>query len=412
MDYISGRFRRPFRMLFVGLLLLAGCATSVPSEQIGLPSSTPQSSTLQLNASLNGAREAQQVPSAVKGVAFGKDDSQLLENLWRSRTETAADDKFSNFALGPGDVLRISLPQLDSQTDRAVRVSEEDTIPLPPNNGPYDAQGDVVRVSEEGTIALPLLGVINVSGMTEAGLRDELSRRVGNYVYKPQVGVFLEHTESRDVAVLGSVKTPGRYMLASPSDTIMTMISRAGGTTEDAASRIIFVPAPLTLAHNKPRSGATTLTQGAPLDGSSPTHQTLDQQVVINLSRTDNQRYLELPVRPSDVIIVPAAGEVTVEGWVANPGKFKITSGMTALSAVAAAGGAQFTSSATLLREEGNGGKLELPLSLSKIKDGTEPDVPLQGGDVVFVERSVVGAVPYSLYFLISHMGWGFFPAL
>jgi polysaccharide export outer membrane protein len=276
------------------------------------------------------------------------------------------------------------LPQFDSRKDRTVRVSEEDTI------------------------ALPLLGVINVSGMTETGLRDELTRRVENYVYKPQVGVFLEHTESRDVAVLGSVKTPGRYTLASHSDTIMTILSRAGGMTEDAASRVIFVPAPHAMARGKARLVATRLAQGAPGDGSSPTQQTLHEQVVINLSREGNRRYLELPARPGDVIIVPAAGEVTVEGWVPNPGKFKITPGMTALSAIAAAGGAQFTSSATLLREQGNGGKSDLPLHLSQIKTGTQPDVPLQGGDVVVVERSVVGAVPYTLNFLISHVGIGF----
>ena len=55
-----------------------------------------------------------------------------------------------------------------------------------------------------------------------------------------------------------------------------------------------------------------------------------------------------------------------MEGWVENPGKFKITQGMTALSAIAAAGGAQFTLSATLLREQGNGGKLDIPLDLPK----------------------------------------------
>jgi polysaccharide export outer membrane protein len=383
MDYIPGTFRNTFRVVSLGLLFLAGCAASVPSEEAGRVSSTAP----QVTASLNGAREVGQAAPGVKDVALGEDDAQVLENLWRSRTEAAADDKSSNFALGPGDVLRISLPQLDSQLD-----SQRDRT---------------VRVSEEDTIALPLLGVINASGMTEADLRDELTRRVGNYVYKPQVGVFLEQTESRDVAVLGSVKTPGRYMLASRSDTIMTMISRAGGMTEGAAPRIILVPAPRAMARGKAGLVATTLAQGAPRDGSSPTQQTLDEQVVINLSRAYNQRYLELPAERGDVIIVPAAGEVTVEGWVRNPGKFAITQGMTALSAVAAAGGAQFTSSATLLRERGNGGKSDLPLDLSKIKSGTEPDVPLQGGDVVVVERSVVGAVPYSLYFLINHIGVG-----
>jgi protein involved in polysaccharide export with SLBB domain len=155
------------------------------------------------------------------------------------------------------------------------------------------------------------------------------------------------------------------------------------------------------------RPVSTTLAPDPPEDGLSSTQQTLADQVVINLSHADNQHYLQLPARAGDVIIVPAAGEVTVEGWVLNPGKFKITQGMTALSAVAAAGGPQFSETATLLREQGNGGKLDISLDLSKVKDGTEPDVPLQGGDVVIVERSVVGAVPYSLYFLISHIGLG-----
>jgi protein involved in polysaccharide export with SLBB domain len=377
---ISGTFRNAFLVGLLGLLLLAGCATSVPSEQAGQVSS---STTPQVTASSNRASETEQAPSTVRDVALEEDGSQVLQNLWRNRTGATSDEDSSNFTLGPGDVLRISLPQFDSQKDRTVRVSEEDTI------------------------ALPLLGVINVSGMTEANLRDELTRRVGNYVYKPQVGVFLEHTESRDIAVLGSVKNPGRYMLASHSDTIMTMISRAGGMTEEAASRIILVPAPRAIARTKARLVATSLAQGVPRDDSSPTQQTLEERVVINLTRADNQRYLELPARPSDVIIVPAAGEVTVEGWVPNPGKFKITPGMTALSAIAAAGGAQFTLSATLVREQENGGKLDLPLDLSKIKSGTERDVPLEGGDVVVAERSVVGAVPYSLYFLVSHMGIG-----
>jgi len=48
-----------------------------------------------------------------------------------------------------------------------------------------------------------------------------------------------------------------------------------------------------------------------------------------------------------------------------------------------------------------------VPLDLTKIKRGEEPDIPVQGGDVVVVERSVAGAVPYSLYFLAQRIGLG-----
>jgi polysaccharide export outer membrane protein len=377
MTYVSRRYSTSFQAASLGVLLLAGCSTTTPLERA--PTAEPQVST-----TFNETKILEQPPSATQDGARENDDALILENLWQSRTNAAGREKSSDFLLGPGDVLRISLPQLDNQKDRTVRVTEEDTI------------------------ALPLLGVINVSGMTEANLRAELIRREENYVYTPQVEVFLEHSESRDVAVLGSVKAPGRYMLASRDDTILTMIGRAGGLTEDAASRIILVPAPIHELGG-PRLVATAMMAPAasPQDGIPRTRQALSDELVIELYHAQNQYYLQLPARSGDVIIVPSAGDVTIEGWVPNPGKFKITQGMTALSAIAAAGGPQFSGSATLLREEKTGGKLDIPLNLSKVKKGSEPDVPLQGGDVVIVERSVLGAVPYSLYFLVSHIGVG-----
>ena len=99
--------------------------------------------------------------------------------------------------------------------------------------------------------------------------------------------------------------------------------------------------------------------------------QTSIAQVVISLSHASDRRYLDLPAKAGDVIIVPAAGQVTVQGWVDKPGAFPITNGMTALGAIASAGGALFTSSATLLREQKNGIKLSIPLDL--FKDQTRP---------------------------------------
>src|SRR5262249_31512215 len=148
--------------------------------------------------------------------SFEEDDNQALDNLLKVRTENSSEDHQADFTLGPGDVLRVSLPQVEDAKERTVRVTEEDTI------------------------SLPLLGEINVSGMTEEDLRKELHRRLRKYFYHPQVALFMQHTENRQVAVLGAVKAPGRYMLASRDDTLMAMISRAGGTTDDAASRIIL----------------------------------------------------------------------------------------------------------------------------------------------------------------------------
>ncbi len=116
---------------------------------------------------------------------------------------------------------------------------------------------------------------------------------------------------------------------------------------------------------------------------------------------------MEMPVRPGDVLFVPAAGSVSVQGWVDKPGLFPITPGMTVLGSVAAAGGALFTSSATVVRPQQGGGQHQISVNLSRVKSGKDPDVPVRGGDVVIVERSVAGAVPYSLYFLINKIGLG-----
>jgi len=328
-----------------------------------------------------------------------KDHSSGLERLWRERVVEEAKGG-SGFTLGAGDVLRISVPQMPQLKERTEWVSEESTI------------------------ALPLLGVIDVRGMTQQDLLSDLTHRLRKYMYHPQVAVFLLHSESREVAVLGAVKTPGRYMMTSRSDSIMTMISRSGGMTGEAASRIIFVPgsvtqkrapasdssssfAPAGLVSGAHGPSVSPLTLRESTDVDTVTNERGLDQVVISTSNAKDERYLELPVEPGDVIIVPAAGQVTVQGWVDKPRAFSVTPGLTVLGSIAAAGGALFSSSATLLREQGDDGKLELPLDLRKIRRGEEPDVPVQGGDVVVVERSVAGALPYSLYFLVQRMGVG-----
>ena len=393
-------YRNAFGLICAGsLLLFTACATSTtPVSQAPAGPDKTQQTVAALNPD---------PPQSLESLDTLNDkNTQTLQALWRSRkTDRPSETTNSGFTIGPGDVLRISLPQLDQMKDRRVRVSETDTIDL------------------------PLLGQINVAGMTQDDLHQELARRVEKYVYKPQVAVYLEHTENRVAAVLGAVKTPGRYMLASSSDTIMTMISRAGGATPDAASRIIFIPAPIIPPQAHPeavanhdeslgdlpadrQSGIVTASSSHVSMPPSLSQQVTDQGVVIDLFHSANERYLEMPVRTGDVIIVPVAGDVTVQGWVDKPGSFKITNGMTVLSAISAAGGALFTSSATLLREEGNDNKIAIPLDLARIKNGSQRDIAVQGGDVVVVERSAVGALPYTAYFLINKMGWGFFPAI
>ena len=377
------------------LLLATGCATSVTPTPI---QADPPAASSSNPLTIEPAASSQ----------FQDEDSPALEKLLQARLLDSADNPSGSFVLGPGDTLRISVPPIEQLTNREVRVSEENTI------------------------ALPFLGEINVAGMTEKDLRAALAARMAKYMYHPQVEVFLDKAEDRQVAVLGAVKRPGRYMLTSRSDTVMTAISRAGGITEGAASRIFLIPAPVADVHARAAApmvqvasaGDPTvmpISTGADAEGAAPVGGSatgpssgLDtlpgrlggDQLVIDLSQP-SRRYMQIPARPGDVVLVPLAGEVTVQGWVEKPGSFKVTTGMTVMSAIAAAGGPQFTSSATLLREHPGAGKRSIALDLSKVKSGEQPDLPVEGGDVIVVERSVVGALPYTVYFLVQHVGLG-----
>jgi hypothetical protein len=129
--------------------------------------------------------------------------------------------------------------------------------------------------------------------------------------------------------------------------------------------------------------------------------------IVLDLSKPANHACLDLPTRPGDVVMVPIAGQVMVQGWVRNPGAFRITAGMTVLGSVSAAGGAMFSRSAELLRSDSGGRHTATPFDLSKLAQGEAPDIPVQSGDVIVVERSIVGAVPYTFMQLFSRFGTG-----
>ncbi len=107
------------------------------------------------------------------------------------------------------------------------------------------------------------------------------------------------------------------------------------------------------------------------------------------------------------MLIIPAAGQVTVGGWVQSPGAFNISTGMTALSAISAAGGPLFSTSAEVLRSTSDGQRSTIPFSISRVQKGEETDVLIQSGDVVMVDRSALGAAPYFVYTLFSKFGTG-----
>jgi hypothetical protein len=127
-------------------------------------------------------------------------------------------------------------------------------------------------------------------------------------------------------------------------------------------------------------------------------------------SLTGAGKYINLPMRPGDVIVVPGGGNVMVVGWVQTPGYFQVGSGLTVLGAIGAAGGPMYaanTKDITLIRSNKDGSKDTIPINLDKISKGEASDLAVKANDVIDVPYSSVRVGPYVFYSILSRMGIG-----
>lgn len=338
------------------------------------------------------------------------DASGRLGDLWQARRNEG--DAY-DYPIGPGDVVEVvaaDLPELANVE---------------------------ARVDGTGTIGLPLLGDEKVAGLTEEQAKEKLIENTKRFQREPRVHVFVKHYASRNVEVMGMVAQPGTYSLDSPGESLLSVIGRAGGAKgvgdERAAERVVLFPTNDHMVGNSTTVGALRRPALSRAETSMPTEAASQydranlvqvstkpdgrkpegasvEPLVIDLSNPGMAGCLNLPARPGDIILVPPAGQVGVYGWVSHPGSFGVTAGMTVLGAVTAAGGAMFSSNAELLRTE-HGKRTSIPLDLSHIESGSASDVPVQGGDVILIKSSAVGAVPYAVYTLMSKFGTGLYLA-
>jgi len=233
-----------------------------------------------------------------------------------------------------------------------------------------EALSQVVRVSEDGSITLPLLGRVEVEGLTQDGVASKLAALLAaKYVKKPQVTVFIKEYKSKQVAVIGAVEKPGSYELVGRKN-LLQMISAAGGLTDLATDEIYVL-------REWKNGGSVSI----PID-------------LKDLLVNGNQK-LNIPIEPNDVINVPVDREIKVFvfGRVTQPGalKFKISEKVTLLKAIAQAGGwaeGAKQSAVVITRKDKTGQETQIRVNVKDLISGKRKDIPLQEGDVVFVPES------------------------
>lgn len=192
--------------------------------------------------------------------------------------------------LGPGDLLEIKVfeaPKLTAQ----------------------------VRISSRGFITLPLLGDVEVAGLTARELEikvEDLYR--GKYIRDPHVSLFIQEHLSQKVTFVGQIKSPGTYELPGRIK-LLDALALAGGLTNKAGS----------IARVR-RVGKTIEETGS---------------YVVDLDRLINEGAAELniPIHGGDVIFVEEGGTFYVDGAVRRSGAFPIKPRTTLEEAIMVAGG-------------------------------------------------------------------------
>jgi polysaccharide export outer membrane protein len=240
----------------------------------------------------------------------------------------------SEYVLGAGDVIRITVfqnPDLTLET----------------------------RLSETGQVSYPLLGAINLGGMSvsQAEKRVADGLRSGNFVKQPQVSVLVVQVRGNQVSVLGNVNRPGRYPLELADTRLTDILAAAGGVSQGGADIVTVVGT---------RNG-------------KPFRSEIDLPGAFQVAQRTN----DVVLANGDVIYVDRAPTVFIYGEVQRPGVIRLDRGMTVMQALATGGGLtqRGTEKGMRVHRRGPDGKVQV----------IQPsmDDPVRDGDVVYVRESL-----------------------
>ena len=225
-------------------------------------------------------------------------------------------------------------------------------------------------VTDDGKITMPLIGKVDVSGLTPVQVETKIKTLLeARYINKADVSVQVLEAGSKPISVIGAVMHPGRIG-ATGNLNLIQAITQAGGLAP-GYGRTLYVL----------RSGANGLSDQLAID--------IDDLMI------RGNPDLNIPLRANDVINVPVDSVVTVYvlGEVMRPGKVQFRSSQqhpTLLQALADAGGLTDRASRTVVvKRQVNGAEKTIEMNFKRIIDGKQSDLPLLDNDTIVVKESI-----------------------
>ena len=240
----------------------------------------------------------------------------------------------AEYRLGAGDVLRISVYQ---NPDLLLET----------------------RVSEAGIVSYPLLGNIQLGGLSvtqsERLIADGL--KSGNFIKNPQVTIAILQVKGNQASVLGQVNRPGRFPIETADMRLTDLLANAGGVAGSGADLLVL---------SGTRAG-------------QPFRAEIDLPAIFAPGGGGQ----DMLIQNGDVIWVDRAPMVYIYGEVQRPGPMRLERRMTLMQTLASGGGLNLrgTEKGIRVHRKGAEGKVQV-LQL-------QMDEALKDGDVVFVRESM-----------------------
>ena len=157
------------------------------------------------------------------------------------------------YRLAPGDVMKVSIPQLISstETDISTRV-----------------------VDQAGKISLPIIGQVQAAGLTVQEIEKEIVTRLAGVIRNPKAFISVEEARAYQFRILGSVEAPGLYALNKPDLRVLDALALARGAVP-STTRILVTRAKANDAqYESDYAGKSGAQKAEPADGSKSTSKT------------------------------------------------------------------------------------------------------------------------------------------
>lgn len=134
-----------------------------------------------------------------------------------------ADVAAREFRLGPNDIVRVGVhghPELST---------------------PASERFDGTRVDPDGTLSLPLVGPLEVRGLSLAEARARVTAAYATYMKEPRVDLSVIEFAARRFYLYGEVETPGPYPMDRPLSVYQALTFGGGFRSTAARQQIVLL---------------------------------------------------------------------------------------------------------------------------------------------------------------------------